>query len=368
MIAPKKRLAIFVPSMRGGGAERAMLKLAWGFTERGYTVDLVLAQAEGPYLAEAPDSVRVVDLKASRVLASLPALVRYLQRERPQAMLSAMCHANIIALWARRLAGGPIRVVVSERNTLSRSAQHAPNRRGRLMPQLSRRFYPWADGIVAVSKGVADDLAQVTGIPRERIQVIYNPVVTPELQEKAQAPLEHPWFAPGEPPVLLAVGRLSPQKDFPTLIQAFAQVRQARPARLLILGEGQERPVLETLVRQLGLEQDVSLPGFIENPYPYMARASLFVLSSRWEGLPAVLIEALYCSVPLIATDCPSGPREILADGQYGQLVPIRDTTALARAIETSLKGEAPRPPRESWRPFEMGTVVNQYIGVLLGS
>jgi glycosyltransferase involved in cell wall biosynthesis len=368
MIAPSKRLAIFIPSMRGHGAERTMLNLAQGVAERGYAVDLVLARAEGPLLAEVPESVRVVDLRASRVLASLPALVRYLRHERPHSMLSIMYHANIIALWARRLAGAPTRVVISERNTLSCSVQHASSRRGRLMPHLIRRFYPLADGIVAVSKGVADDLAQVTGIPREHIQVIYNPVVTPELQEKAQAPLEHPWFAPGEPQVLLAVGRLTEQKDFPTLIHAFAQVRQAHMTRLLILGEGEERPALEALVRQLGLEQDISFPGWVENPYPHMVEASLFVLSSKWEGLPGVLIEALYCGAQLIATDCPSGSREILKDGQYGQLVPVGDVVALALAIETALAGKMPRPPRESWRPFEPETVVNQYINVLLES
>jgi glycosyltransferase involved in cell wall biosynthesis len=366
MIDPQERLAIFVPSVRGGGAERVMLNLAQGIAERGYAVDLVLAQAEGPYLAEVPESVPVVDLKSSRVLTSLPALVRYLQRERPEAMLSVMNYANIVALWARRLAGIPTRVVVSVHNTLSCSAQHASSRRDRLMPQLIRRFYPWADGIVAVSKGVGDDLAQVAGLPCERIRVIYNPVVTPELREKAQAPLEHPWLAAGEPPVLLAVGRLTAQKDFRTLIQAFAQVRQTHLARLLILGEGEDRPVLEALVRQIGLERDVSLPGFVDNPCAYMARASLFVLSSRWEGLPTVLIEALYCGVPLISTDCPSGCREILADGQYGQLVPVGDATALARAIEASLGGETVRPSRESWHPFEIKAVVNQYINVLL--
>ena len=352
--------------MRGHGAERTMLNLAQGVAERGYAVDLVLARAEGPLLAEVPESVRVVDLRASRVLLSLSALVRYLRHERPHSLLSVMNYANIIALWARRLAGVPVRVVVSERNTLSCKVQHASSRRGRLMPHLIRRFYPLADGIVAVSKGVADDLAQVTGIPRERIQVIYNPVVTPELHQKAQAPLEHPWFAPGEPQVLLAVGRLTAQKDFPTLIQAFAQVRQTHLTRLLILGEGEERPALEALVRQLGLEQDVSLPGWVENPYPHMVQASLFVLSSRWEGLPGALIEALYCGASLVATDCPSGSREILRNGQYGQLVPVGDVGALALAIKTALASKMPRLPRESWRPFEPETVVNQYITVLL--
>jgi len=367
MLNSQQRVAIFVPSMHDGGAERTMLNLSQGVAARGYLVDLVLARTEGPHLKHVPDSVRVVDLKASRVLASLPALARYLRVARPLAMLSVMNHANIVALWARRLSAASTRVVVSERNTLSVSARHAQNRRARLMPRLIKRFYPWADQIVTVSHGVADDLAQVMGVPRERIHVIYNPVVTSELRRKAQAPLEHPWFAPGQPPIVLGVGRLQAQKDFPTLIQAFAQVHRARRARLLILGEGAERPALETLVRRLGLEHDVGLPGFVENPYAYMSRSALFVLSSKWEGLPGVLIEALYCGVPVIATDCPSGPREILSGGRYGQLVPVGDVSAMARAIERGLDNQIPRPPCESWRPFEHEAVVSQYIDLLLG-
>ena len=361
-----KRLALFVPSMRGGGAERVTLILAREIASRGHAVDLLLAQAEGPYLAQVDEAIRVVDLKASRLLTSLPALVRYLRQERPQALLSMMHHTNIVALWACRLAGVSTRAVVSERVTLSWRTEHARSKRGWLWPWLIRRFYPWADGIIAVSNGVADDLVQVAGIPHEYVRTIYNPIVRPELREKAQAPLDHPWFKPGQRPVVLAVGRLTEQKDFPTLIQAFARVRQIQPARLLILGEGEQRPALETLIRQLGLDEDVRLPGFETNPYPYMARASVFVLSSRWEGLPGVLIEALACGAPLIATDCPSGPREILRDGQYGQLVPVGDIAALAQAIEMALGGKIPPPPEESWRPFELETVANQYMNVLL--
>lgn len=362
----QKRVAFFISHMRGGGAQRATLKLAGGIAERGYAVDLVLAKAEGPFLSELPESVRLVDLKASRVLASTSALARYLKRERPTAMLSALDYVNIVALWARRLAGVSTRVVVSERNQLSLSSKHGSNVRARLMPHFIKRFYPWADGIVAVSKGVADDLTLMTGLARERIAVIYNPIVTPELQERVKIPLQHPWLETGQPPVVLAAGRLKPQKDFPTLIQAFAQVRRNHLARLLILGEGPERLALEALVRELGLEQDVSLPGFVANPYPYMTRASLFVLSSRWEGLPGVLIEAMYCGVPLIATNCPSGPQEILKDGQYGQLVPVGETAALARAIEMALTAKVPRPPRESWLPFELKTIVKQYLKILV--
>lgn len=360
------KISIFIPSLYGGGAERAMLKLAGGIASRGFKVDLVLARAKGPYLAEVPTSVNLIDLKARRLMTSLPALIRYIRCEQPVAMLSAL-QANIIALVAKKLARVPTRLIVSERNMLSQKARHSGwDLRTRFTPFLARCIYPQADGIVAVTKGVADDLTQITGIPRERICVIYNPIVTPEFQEKTQTPLDHPWFKTGEPPVILAVGRLTKQKDYPTLIRAFAQVRKNRVVRLLILGEGEERPILEALVKELGVEEDVNMPGFVVNPYHFMVRAAVFVLSSRWEGLPGVLIEALYCGAPLVATDCPTGPREILSDGKYGLLVPVGDSIALYQAIEKTLAGKKAYVSRESWLPFEQESVVDQYIHVLL--
>src|SRR5687768_4163009 len=200
------KLAIFLPSLNGGGAERSMLNLAHGVAERGYAVDLVLAQAKGPYLSGVHKSVRIVDLKASRVLTSLPALVRYLRKEQPQALISALNYANVVALWARRLVGIPSRVLVNEQNTVSHSAYNSTKRRQRMVPYLMKHFYPWADYIIGNSQGVADDLSQVTGLPRQRIKILYNPVVTPEVREKALALLDHPWFEPGQPPVVLAVG------------------------------------------------------------------------------------------------------------------------------------------------------------------
>jgi glycosyltransferase involved in cell wall biosynthesis len=344
-----------------------MVNLSRGLADRGYAVDLVLARAEGPYLAEVPRSVLVRDLGAPRVLASLPHLVRYLQRERPSVVLSVMTHANIVALWAKRLAGSSARMVVCEQNTLSRTARDRTNRRGWLMPGLVKRFYPWADGIVGVSKGVADDLGRMTRLPDGRIHVVHNAAVTREMRERARAPLDHPWFGPGQPPVILAAGRLRAQKDFPTLIEAFARLRRTLRARLVILGEGPERGTLSLLIRKLGVERDVALPGYIADPYPYIARASLFVLSSRWEGLPTVLIEALACGTPVVSTDCPSGPREILADGLYGRLVPVADAQALAQALATSLSEGQQPPPPESWLPFDTDRVVDQYARLLLG-
>jgi glycosyltransferase involved in cell wall biosynthesis len=360
------KLAIFIPSLAGGGAERAMLNLAHGLADYGCAVDLVLTQAKGPYLSDVRESIQIVDLNASRVLFGLPALARYLRREQPRALISAMDYANVSAIWARRLAGIPCRVLVSEQNTISRSAHSSTRRRQRVVPHLVKRFYPWADYVAGNSQGVADDLRQVTGLPRERIQILHNPVVTPELKEKAGLPLKHPWFEAGQPPVVLAVGRLTKQKDFPTLIRAFAQVRQTRPARLIILGEGPDYTSLKALIGQLSLEDDVALPGFVENPYAFMSRASLYVLSSLWEGLPTVLIEALYCGPPIVATDCPSGPREILANGRHGSLVPIGNVAALAEAIEAGLAGETLPPGQESWHPYSVEAVVGQYVGLLL--
>ncbi len=364
----KGRVAIFTSNMDGGGAERAMAKLAGGIADQGYDVDLVLSRAEGHYLAEVPDTVRIVDLDASRVLASIPGLIRYLRRERPAAMLTSMNYVNVVGIWARWLARVDTRLVVNEQNALSLEAAHSPRRRHRFLPRLIGHFYPWADRIVSVARGTADDLARTTGVPRERIEVVHNPIVTPELMELAKAPVHHPWFRPGEPSIVLSVGRLSRQKDFGTLLRAFARVRDRRPARLVILGEGPERESLEGLVSELGLDDAVALPGWVANPYPWMVHAGAYVLSSRWEGLPSVLIEALYCGVPIVATDCLSGPREILDDGAHGLLVPVGDVDSLAEGIESALAGHVPPPTPSSWRPYEQGYVVRRYLDVLVGA
>lgn len=359
-----RRLALFLPSLRGGGAERVMVHLARGFAERGFQVDLVLAKAEGPYLAEVPPSVRVVDLRASRVLFSLPGLVRYLRKERPYALLSALNHANVIVCLAHRLARVPSRLVISEHNTLS--ASRPQNARGRLLPWFMRWTYPWADAVIAVSQGVAEDLVRTLGISAERVKVIYNPVVDDDLLTKSKEPLDHPWFTEGAPPVILGVGRLTEQKDFPNLIRAFALVRAQRPARLMILGEGELRPQLEALVHELGLQDDVALPGFVENPYAYMARAAVFVLSSRWEGLGVALIEAMASGTPVVSTDCPSGPREILEDGRWGRLVPVGDVDALAEAIVTTLDETEHPDVAARAKEFNVNYAVENYLKVLL--
>ncbi len=357
-----ERIALFSPSMVGGGAERVMLNLARGFSERGMQVDLVLAQAVGPNLTAVPPQVRIVDLRAKRVLSSLPRLLRYLRQERPTGMVSSQSHANVIALWARRMSSLETRLVVREGKMAVREA----GIRERLMLYFVRHSYKWADGIVANSKGVANDLAYSAGLARKCIQVIYNPVICSELMKKAEEPISHPWFQPGEPPIILGVGRLVWHKDFATLINAFARVRKKTSSRLMILGEGEKRAELEQQIGELNLTQYVSLPGFLDNPYAYMARAAVYVLSSVSEGLPNTLLEAMAVGTPVVATDCESGPCEILADGKYGHLTPVGDASTLATAISDVIEGREYLRPHQMWlKTFSLDACITKYLRLM---
>ena len=226
-----QKLAIFLSDLMGGGAERVMLNLASGFAEQGYLVDIVLARKEGSYLAQIPSQLRLIDLNASSLLRSLPSLIRYLKQERPVALFSALEDTNIVALLAKQLARVSTSVIVTVHNNLSQESRNATNLKRRLVPYLVPWFYPWANAVVAVSKGVAQDLVKL-GLRSRNLKVIYNPIITPEFTQKLQQSLEHPWFYQGEPPVILGVGRLNQQKDFSTLIRAFAKVKQQQPARL----------------------------------------------------------------------------------------------------------------------------------------
>ena len=365
------KIAFFLQDLFGGGAERVMLTLAGGFADRGYDVDLVLVRAEGQHLADVPPNVRIVTLGTRRTAYSIPRLARYLRRERPRALLSALVHVNIAAILAARLSGGGPRLIVTEHNQATENAARARSPTIRLAHRAIGWLYPLADEIVAVSSGVAESLTSYSGLDERRVSVIHNPVVTPALHDKALAAVTHPWFAPGpgQPPVILGAGRLTAQKDFANLLHAFAIVKQNRPARLIILGEGPDRAALRQLIDRLDLARDADMPGFDANPYAYMSRAAVFVLSSAWEGLPTVLIEAMACGTPVVATDCRSGPADILVGGRFGELVPVADPAALAAAILRTLE-QPPSPPALRMRAgdFSIEHAVDRYADLALGS
>lgn len=357
------RIALFHPALIAGGIQRVFINLAQAFRDRGYAVDLVQATPGDDFRSLVPPGVRLVDLNAHRVIASVPALARYLRSERPAAVLSGADHANLAAIWARRWARVKTRLVISVHNSISAVSRNAPTWRGRRTPHFIRRFYPWADSVVAVSRGVAEDLSRVGRLPRERIRVIYNPVISPQMLAAASGPPADEWFADGQPPVVLAAGRLTAAKDFPNLLRAFAIMRSEVPARLVVLGVGEERERLQSLAAELLIGEHVRFPGFSRDPYPCMARAAVFVLSSAWgEGLPTVLVEAMALGTPVVSTDCPEGPRELLRGGEYGTLVPVRDPAALAQAIATALRGGGPRVTREMLREFELDTAAAAYL------
>lgn len=346
-----------------------MANIASRLAERGdVDVDFLFVTAEGPYLEQLHDGVNVIDLECGRIAFSLPGLIRYLRSARPDALLSALDPPNLLATVSSRLALAGNRMVVTEHCDFSSAIDAAENRRAAaVLPTLVRWIYPRADAVVAVSHGVADDLATSTGIPRDMVSVVGNPVITAELKAKAAQAPTHPWFGDGGPPVVMGVGRLAHQKNFELLLEAMALVVEGHDARLVVFGEGPDRDRLLADAARLGIADRVDFPGFVDNPYAHMAAADVFALSSRFEGLPTVLIEALYCGVPIVSTDCPSGPDEILDGGRYGALVPVDDAAALAAAIGDVLGAETrPTVPDDAWRPFEEDTVVEQYLDVLL--
>jgi glycosyltransferase involved in cell wall biosynthesis len=336
------RVCLYLPDLAGGGGEKFAIKLAGELRRRGTEVDFFLARREGPLLADVPAGCEVFAGSGLGIRQKFGPLVRYLRARRPQAIISAMDPSNVAGV-ARLAARVPARVVMALQNTLSEEMRLGAVRRARLF-RVARHLFRLADDIVGVSEGVAADAATLVPFARQKLRVIPNPVVSDDLVVKSREPVDHSWLGGGVP-VVLAVGRLHTQKDFPTLLRAFRRVRDARPARLIILGEGELRPDLEAEIARLGLADDVALPGFVANPWAWLAKADLFCLSSVWEGLPTVVIEALAVGTPVVATDCPHGPREILEGGRFGTLVPVGDAAALGGALLAAL--DAPRRSAE---------------------
>ena len=391
-------LALFVPNLCQGGVGRVICDLAAELSCRGHRVDLVLCEAAGPYLEEFPERVRIVELPRSawfplQALASapmdapalvsyfllrraalltlphLPALIRYLRRDRPAVMLAAKTPANLAALWAARSAGVSTRIAISECTTLP--SEFAKDRAWRLLAGPIRRHYRRADAQLAISNGVADAMAQCARLPRKQVITIYNGVVNAKLLSQAEEPIGHAWFQPNSPPVILGAGRLMPQKNFALLLRAFARVRKQRPVRLVILGEGPQRASLEALARKLGIAADMAMLGWVRNPAAYMARSAVFALASAWEGFGNVIVQALAAGCPVVSTDCPGGgPAEILDQGAYGRLAPAGDTAALAAALiaavdESPFERRAERQRRASL--FSTKRAADRYLEALLG-
>ncbi len=360
------RICIFIPSYGDGGVERMVVNIARGLARQGLPVDFATTGTQAPFLSLLKPDVRLIDLGAAKDY--MDSFSAYLQREHPDIVLTAKEQAHAEALAVRRSLNADFKLIVCPATTVSKRLERRGFLKRRRVFRAMRAVYPQADRVVANSRGVAQDTARITRIDQATVEIIHNPVVTPELRPLAAEPAQHPWLINRAGPVVLGAGGLRHQKDFSTLIRATAAARVQRPdLRLIILGQGRMHAALVRLAGKLGIADAVDFPGFIENPYPYMVQADLFVLSSAWEGSPNVLSEALALGTPVVSTDCESGPREILQNGRYGRLVPVGAVREMAAAMVETLRDPLPAETlREAVAEYTMEETARRYKAVIL--
>lgn len=368
-LVKEAHIAVFVPSLVGGGAERVILTLIQEFCDLGIRVDLILAKAQGVFLNQVPDSVRIYDCGTERVLYAVPKLIKYLRTERPKALLSAMEHANVAVGIAKLMSMVQVKLVFSTHTNIEKVIGNAKNFKEKLTKYWIFPFYHYADNIIAVSNGVAVGMARLLHLSKGKIKVIYNPIITKQLLAKAREEVTDIWLCDKTIPVIVAVGRLTAAKDYPTLIKAFSIVKAKVNIRMLILGEGElYKEISELISLQCQFDDSIKLLGFVDNPYSYIRAADLFVISSAWEGFGNVLVESLACGTKVVSTNYESGAAEILENGRWGVLVPVGDAGALANAILSSLNAGLPVGATESvMARFDSINIARQYLEVLLG-
>ncbi len=396
MTSPPKHVAFLLNDLALGGAERVVITLCNALATRGFRAELLLRKRQGPLLSELSNKVTVTLLPAagrwrwmpallqlaaagsSDVLSlvqskppgfvrRLPALRDYLRREKPDVLLSTLTGNNLLAVWAGQLANTQTRLVLREAINLLSDYNEDRKASPAKLPSLLKQWYPRADSVVCVSQGVERDLQALLGHRLDNTQTIYNPLDVATITELSRPDPRHPWLEDSDYDCIVALGRLEPQKDYATLLRAFARLSATQPARLIILGEGSEREMLTALARELGIAERLDLHGAVANPFQFLVRADLYVMSSAWEGCPNALMEAMACGCRVVSTDCPSGPRELLQDGAIGTLAPVGDADALAGAMAEALaKPPAQEEVKARAAEYDLPSVVERYLEVLL--
>jgi len=334
-------ISFVIPSLTVGGAEQVTVSIVNDLATRGYAVELVVAQFDGKLRSALRADVEVVELSPSRtpglgVAAEFGPIVRYLREAEPAALFPHLPRMSVVCLAAAQVAGTDTAVFPTHHSAYGQGPEDEI--KARVVDWLVKHLYPTADRVIAVSDGVADGIARLTAVDRADISVLHNPVDVGQVRARACDPVDDRWIEDDKTPVVLFVGRLVAQKDLETWLWAFSQLHERDPdVRGVVAGQGPQRKQVSEVVADLGLQDVVAIPGYVDNPFRYMSKADLFLMSSRYEGLPTVLIEALACGCPVVSTDCPNGPREILADSAYGRLVPVGDHEALAAAAAATL-------------------------------
>ncbi len=355
------KIGLFFSNFTGGGIQRVMLTLAKGFQEENHEIHIIILEAEGALKEDVPKGCKTINLKTGQVRKSIFALISYLNTEEPDVLLSAQTHFNFVAILAKLFSKWKGKLVLSEHITIGYMTN---NWKEKLFPLVARLSYRLADRVILVSDGAASHFLERTHLPASLIQRIYNPFDIEKITSLAEGTPQHPWFLSSDSPIFLSAGRLTRQKDFPTLLKAFQLVYTQRPdTRLVILGEGEDRNELEKLAEELEIQNAIDLPGFAKNPFAMIAKADAFILSSRWEGFGNVIVEALACGTPVISTDCPSGPAEILGNGKYGILVPVGDAQLLAQTMLKEVSTPTPRNMlQDRAKDFSIQKIVPEYL------
>jgi len=354
-------ISLFVHSLRGGGAEKMMVKIANELHRRNHDVELVLVCASGPYESLVDTSLQIADIGGENSPEILYNLWQHLRTNDTDVLLSTMEIPNVVSVIATRTTSTPLVLRIASIHSMrEREGKY------RLIPYLKRLVYPRAEAIVSISDAVGRDVAEGAGMSSEKITTIYNPAYDPEIPDLACEPVDHDWLNDPEKRVVITVGNMKPAKDFPTLLRAFARLQDQEETFLILLGEGDGKEQLTELAHDFGISDRVSFPGFVDNPHAYVAKADVFALSSAWEGFGNVIVEAMASGTPVVCTDCPGGPAEILEDGTYGPLVPVGDDKAMAEAIRSQLIDPI-EPDRLQSRAqeFSMEKIVDEYESVL---
>lgn len=333
----KIKISFFLPTLEGGGTERNVVNLVNNLDREKYTISLVLGKVKGVFIKEILKDVLIINLNTCYTFGLFFKLIGYFRREQPDIFVSAFPHMNIVGIMARSFSKTKTKIVVTEQSITSLLSTTARTFSRKLvarfiLPHLMRIVYPLAEAIVCVSKGVAEDLLKIIH-NSDKIRIIYNPITNKEIYKLAEESVDHFWFSDSEIPIIIMIGRLTKIKDYPNLLKAFKLIVEKRSARLVILGEGSEEEKIKLFSHKLGLSDNILFLGFQKNPYKYMKKAEVFVLSSFHEGFGNVLVEAMACGTPVISTDCMSGPGEIIENGENGILVPVANPEALAEAI-----------------------------------
>lgn len=364
------KISFFIPSFRGGGAERVMVTLANSLQSKGHAVTVLVVNNVGPYKQEVHDSVQIYSFNKSRTILCIFPLLRYIRKTRPEAVISTMTHVNLVAIIAWILSGiKSVKILAREANAPLSRYEGSIQLKARIQIWMMKMLYPLCTAVLAVSKDVERELHLILGEKKSgNIKLFHNPVFSPDLIDLMKKKPQHEWLTGRDRKwkIIIAMGRLEYQKGFDTLLNAFTKLREDIHVKLIILGEGSLRKKFEIMANELGISDRVSLPGFTENPYAELANSDLFVLSSRWEGLPNALIQAMACNIPVLSTNCPGGPAEILEDGKWGQLVPVDDVAALTEAISDELTSPMCVETQRRAEYFSVDNSVNLLESILM--